>query len=71
MAKPFLKWAGGKRQLLHKFDGLYPRELYQGKIKNYYEPFLGCGAVFFHIASGLCPVLRSYFLCGCLSSGLY
>lgn len=49
-AKPFLKWAGGKGQLLQKFQKLYPRELKSKKIKNYYEPFLGSGAVFFDIA---------------------
>ncbi|HBC89478.1 MAG TPA: modification methylase [Lentisphaeria bacterium] len=48
--KPFLKWAGGKRRLLPKFQELYPRELKNHKIKNYFEPFLGSGAVFFHIA---------------------
>ena len=47
--KPFLKWAGGKRKLLHKFQGLYPSELKNRKIKNYFEPFLGSGAVFFDI----------------------
>lgn len=49
-AKPFLKWAGGKGQLLTKFRELYPQELKDKKIKNYYEPFLGSGAVFFDIA---------------------
>lgn len=49
-AKPFLKWVGGKRQLLEKFQDLYPLELKESKIKNYYEPFLGGGAVFFDIA---------------------
>jgi DNA adenine methylase len=49
-AKPFLKWAGGKGQLLQKFQELYPQELKNKKIKNYYEPFLGSGAVFFDIA---------------------
>ena len=49
-AKPFLKWAGGKTQLLQKFRKLYPTQLIEGKIKNYYEPFLGSGAVFFDIA---------------------
>ena len=49
-AKPFLKWAGGKTQLLQKFRELYPKQLTEGKIKNYYEPFLGSGAVFFDIA---------------------
>jgi len=48
--KPFLKWAGGKRRLLPKFQELYPHELKNHKIKNYFEPFLGSGAVFFHIA---------------------
>ncbi len=49
-AKPFLKWAGGKGQLLEKFQELYPKELKNKKIKNFYEPFLGSGAVFFDIA---------------------
>lgn len=48
-AKPFLKWAGGKGQLLHQFENYYPSELYKGKIKKYSEPFLGGGAVFFEI----------------------
>jgi DNA adenine methylase len=48
-ARPFLKWAGGKSQLLPKFQELYPKQLQQKKIKNYYEPFLGSGAVFFNI----------------------
>lgn len=49
-AKPFLKWAGGKGQLLDKFKELYPKQLKQKKIKTFYEPFLGSGAVFFDIA---------------------
>lgn len=49
-AKPFLKWAGGKRQLLQKFRELYPQKLLEKKVKNYYEPFLGSGAVYFDIA---------------------
>jgi DNA adenine methylase len=48
-ARPFLKWAGGKGQLLEQFGELYPPALKQGKIKNYYEPFVGSGAVFFDI----------------------
>jgi DNA adenine methylase len=50
VAKPFLKWAGGKGQLLPRFGELYPAELKLGRIENYYEPFVGGGADFFDIA---------------------
>jgi DNA adenine methylase len=43
---PFLKWAGGKSQLLQTFDRYIPT-----KFGAYYEPFLGGGAVFLHLAS--------------------
>ena len=49
VAKPFLKWAGGKGQLLDTFDKLFPQELIDGKTKTYIEPFVGGGAVLFHI----------------------
>jgi DNA adenine methylase len=49
-AKPFLKWAGGKSQLLPQFEGHYPPELETGHITTYIEPFLGGGAVFLSIA---------------------
>ena len=45
MNKPFLKWAGGKTQLLKNI-----RELYPNDIDTYYEPFIGGGAVFFNLA---------------------
>jgi DNA adenine methylase len=48
-AKPFLKWAGGKGQLLNQFECYYPSELHKQKIKKYSEPFLGGGAVFFEV----------------------
>ena len=48
-AKPFLKWAGGKGQLLKQFEKYYPKELKEGKISKYCEPFIGSGAVFYHI----------------------
>ena len=49
VAKPFLKWAGGKNQLLDKFEDLYPKELINGEIDTYIEPFVGAGSVLFHI----------------------
>ena len=49
IAKPFLKWAGGKGQLLNKFEELYPQELIEGQIKIYIEPFVGGGAVLFNV----------------------
>ncbi len=41
--KPFLKWAGGKGQVLDKLRKFYPPELKSGAIKYYYEPFVGGG----------------------------
>ena len=59
-ARPFLKWAGGKSQLLSQFEAFYPPELKQGKIEKYIEPFVGSGAVFFDIAQTYS--LKSIFL---------
>jgi DNA adenine methylase len=44
--KPFIKWAGGKRQLLTIISRYIPN-----KFERYFEPFLGGGAVFFSIFS--------------------
>lgn len=49
-AKPFIKWVGGKNQLLEQFETYYPNELRNGTIQNYIEPFLGGGALFFAIS---------------------
>lgn len=48
-AKPFLKWAGGKTQLLEQFLSYYPTELKNDEITTYIEPFIGGGAVFFDV----------------------
>ena len=48
-ARPFLKWVGGKGQLLNQFVHYYPSDLRNRKIKKYTEPFLGGGAVFFEV----------------------
>ena len=49
-AKPFLKWAGSKRQLLPQIDRFLPQAVKEGSIVRYVEPFAGSGAVFFHVA---------------------
>ncbi len=43
--RPFLKWVGGKRQLLPVLRRFYPEN-----VGAYFEPFLGSGAVFFDLA---------------------
>ena len=45
--KPFLKWAGGKTQLIKQISKYLPQELSSGSIKKYAEPFIGGGALFF------------------------
>lgn len=49
--KPFVKWVGGKRQLLKQFRdlGLYPPENFDPITNTYFEPFVGGGAVFFDL----------------------
>ncbi|MHA1413836.1 MAG: DNA adenine methylase [Promethearchaeota archaeon] len=42
--KPFLKWAGGKRQLISQMDPFFPI-----KFNKYIEPFVGGGAIFFYL----------------------
>jgi len=55
--RPFLKWAGGKTQLLSQFQALYP---HPRSIRRYIEPFVGSGAVFFKLRRLACP--REVFL---------
>ena len=47
-AKPFIKWAGGKGQLLGQLDKYLPQRLYNEDF-TYVEPFVGGGAMLFHI----------------------
>lgn len=60
-AKPFLKWAGGKGQLLGEIERRLPEKLINGQIDTYIEPFVGGGAVFFHIAQNY-PWLKHFYL---------
>lgn len=49
--KPFVKWVGGKRQLLQQFKvmDLYPPYAFNPKTATYFEPFVGGGAMFFDL----------------------
>ena len=47
-AKPFLKWAGGKTQLITDIEKALPKEFISQKF-TYVEPFVGSGAVLFWI----------------------
>ena len=49
MAEPFVKWAGGKRQLLEEIHARLPKDLEEHK---YYEPFVGGGALLFNLEHG-------------------
>ena len=61
LAKPFLKWAGGKGQLIEEIDARLPkREIQAGEIDTYVEPFVGGGAVFFHVAQNYHDIERFY-----------
>ncbi len=42
--RPFVKWAGGKRQIINRMDRFFPEEF-----DTYIEPFLGGGAIFFYL----------------------
>ena len=48
--KPFLKWAGGKGQLISDIEARFPASLETNEVNTYIEPFVGGGAVFFYIA---------------------
>ncbi|TYA89151.1 DNA adenine methylase, partial [Seonamhaeicola marinus] len=46
IAKPFLKWAGGKTQLIEQIENQLPKNIFESSF-TYIEPFVGSGAVLF------------------------
>lgn len=44
LTKPFVKWVGGKKQLLEKLGSCMPKDY-----NRYYEPFIGGGALLFNV----------------------
>lgn len=48
-AKPFVKWAGGKGQLIAQLEELLPSDFAERKRLTYVEPFVGGGAMMFHL----------------------
>ena len=60
-AKPFLKWAGGKTQLLPIIKQNLPiTKIEDGTIKKYVEPFVGSGAVLFEIMNEFPQIEKAY-----------
>lgn len=47
--KPFVKWVGGKGQLLSQIEKAFPKRLFSQERFNYIEPFVGGGAMLFYL----------------------
>jgi DNA adenine methylase len=56
-AKPFLKWAGGKTQLIYDIERVLPIDITQNNF-TYIEPFVGSGAVLFRMLNNF-PTLKN------------
>ncbi|MCK9467434.1 MAG: DNA adenine methylase [Candidatus Absconditabacterales bacterium] len=53
--KPFIKWVGGKRQLLPQLEKFYPKYF-----NRYFEPFVGGGAMFFDLRNKFGTTFTAY-----------
>lgn len=49
VAKPFIKWVGGKTQLIEQLEALLPADFEKWKEVTYIEPFVGGGAMLFYM----------------------
>jgi DNA adenine methylase len=60
--KPFLKWVGGKTQLLDQLESRLPQRVRKtGIIERYIEPFVGGGALFFYL-KGKYKIKKAYLI---------
>jgi DNA adenine methylase len=59
--RPFIKWLGGKTQMIKQLESYFPAELKSGGIDTYVEPFLGGGAVFFYLIRSY-PHIKHYYV---------
>lgn len=48
-AKPFIKWVGGKGQLIEQLEALLPADFSERENVTYIEPFVGGGAMLFYM----------------------
>src|SRR5688500_651815 len=60
-ARPCRKWAGGQGQLLGRLEAHFPEALRDGSVHTYAEPYLGGGAMFFHVMRKF-PLRSAYLL---------
>ena len=57
-AKPFVKWAGGKGQLIAQLESLFPPDLATRDNLTYVEPFVGGGAMVFYMLAKYKNIMR-------------
>ena len=59
IAKPFLKWAGGKSQLIPVIQSALPKDLNTRKNLTYIEPFIGSGAILFWLLQNFSNIKKA------------
>jgi DNA adenine methylase len=57
-ARPFLKWAGGKSQLLNQLGAYLPQQISEEAF-TYIEPFVGGGAMLFYMLQHFCNIRKA------------